>query len=60
MCQDYGLDEASRDAVFDIVRIVEATPTNKEAIESTADARRDILLRAKADQLVQEMARATR
>ena len=40
------------------MRNVEETPTNKEAIESTADAWRDILLKAKADQLVQEMARA--
>ena len=58
LCLDYGLDEASRDAVFRTVRNVEETPTNKEAIESTADAWRDILLKAKADQLVQEMARA--
>ena len=58
LCLDYGLDEASRNAVFRTVRNVEETPTNKEAIESTADAWRDILLKAKADQLVQEMARA--
>lgn len=58
VCLDYGLDEASRVPVEELVRKVEASATLKEAILSTADARRTLLVEAKADQLVQEMARA--
>jgi hypothetical protein len=58
VCLHYGLDEASRGPVKTIVDNVEAVLWSKEAIMSTAEARRDVLIEAKADQLAQEMSRA--